>query len=231
MAAEESQIPRAAGGSPDAEAPEATLRADARENRHKILDAARHLFAAKGIDVPMAAIAREAGVGMATLYRRFPTRQELLTEVFAEQFAQCAAIVEAALADPDAWRGLRTAVEGLTAMQAEDHGFSAAFVEQLPQGAMIEEKLRQGVAGFQQLIHRAQKSGQLRRDFAFDDLALVLMANSGVVHHAPNSAAATSRRLVGYLLDAFRTDGTARQPLPPPVPTDLNQVAFPPGPR
>lgn len=43
-------------------------------------------------------------------------------------------------------------------MQAKDHGFSAAFVEQLPQGALVEEKLRQGVAGFQQLIHRAKKS-------------------------------------------------------------------------
>ncbi|MFE2598227.1 TetR/AcrR family transcriptional regulator [Streptomyces sp. NPDC059396] len=229
MTAEESQIP-VEGAPSEAEAP-AALRADARENRHKILDAARRLFATKGIDVPMSAIAREAGVGMATLYRRFLTRQELLTEVFADQFAQCAAIVEAALADPDAWRGLRTAVEGLTAMQAQDHGFSAAFVEQLPQGAMVEEKLRQGVIGFKQLIQRAQKSGQLRRDFTFDDLALVLMANSGVVQHAPESAAATSRRLVGYLLDAFRTDGTARQPLPPPVPTDLSQVAFPPAPR
>ncbi|MFE1958593.1 TetR/AcrR family transcriptional regulator [Streptomyces sp. NPDC059479] len=229
MAAEDSQIP-SEGGPSDVEAP-AALRADARENRHRILDAARRLFATKGIDVPMSAIAREAGVGMATLYRRFPTRQELLTEVFADQFAQCAAIVEAALADPDAWRGLRTAVEGLTAMQAQDHGFSAAFVEQLPQGAMIEEKLRQGVTGFKQLIQRAQKSGQLRRDFAFDDLALVLMANSGVVQHAPDSVFAASGRLVGYLLDAFRTDGTARQPLPPPVPTDLSRVAFPPATR
>ncbi|MER7665812.1 MULTISPECIES: hypothetical protein [unclassified Streptomyces] len=63
-----------------------------------------------------------------------------------------------ALDDSDAWQGLRTAVEGLAAMQAKDHGFSAAFVEQLPQGALVEEKLRQGVAGFQQLIHRAKKS-------------------------------------------------------------------------
>ncbi|WP_344919706.1 helix-turn-helix domain-containing protein [Streptosporangium oxazolinicum] len=216
---------------PAAAEAEASLRADARENRQKILAAARHLFATKGIDVPMSAIAREAEVGMATLYRRFPTRQDLLIEVFAEQFAQCAAIVEAALADPDAWRGLCTAVEGLAAMQAEDHGFSAAFVGRLPQASMVAEKLRQGVAGFQQLIHRAKNSGRLRRDFTFDDLALVLMANSGVVQNAPNSTAAASKRLVGYLLDAFRTDGTPRRPLPPPVPTDLTRVAFPSTPR
>lgn len=230
MTGEESQMNGTADRRHDVEPPQATLRIDARENRHRIVEAARRLFAEKGIDVPMAAIAREAKVGMATLYRRFPTRQELLAEVFAEQFARCAAVVEAALEDPDAWQGLHTAVEGLAAMQADDHGFSAAFVEQLPQESVIEEKMRQGVAGFRQLVHRAKKSGQLRRDFAFDDLALVLMANGGVVQHAPNSAAA-SRRLIGYLLDSFRTDGTARRPLPPPVLTDLTRVAFPPAPR
>ncbi|MGW2688980.1 TetR/AcrR family transcriptional regulator [Streptomyces sp. NPDC001414] len=229
MTGEDSQLQGAGDEGGHEEAPEATLRADARENRQRIMEAARLLFAARGIDVPMAAIAREAKVGMATLYRRFPTRQDLLVEIFAEQFAQCAALVEAALDEPDAWQGLRSAVEGLAAMQAQDHGFSAAFVEQLPQGEMVQGKLQQGIAGFQQLIHRAKKSGQLRRDFAFDDLALALMANSGVVQHAPNSQAA-SRRLVAYLLDSFRAEKTERRPLPPPILTDLTRVAFPPSP-
>ncbi|MEV1011710.1 helix-turn-helix domain-containing protein [Streptomyces sp. NPDC049881] len=207
------------------------LRADARENRRRILGAARRLLAARGIDVPMAAIAREAGVGMATLYRRFPTRQELVAEVFAEQFAQCAALVESALEDPDPWHGLCTAVEGLAAMQAADHGFSAAFVGQLPEGPAVGDKLRQGMEGFARLVHRAKASGRLRADFAFDDLALVLMANGGVVAHAPGgtgAAGAASKRLVGYLLDAFRADAVPRRALPPPVPADIARVAFPP---
>lgn len=221
MATDDSQIPGT----------ESALRADARENRLKILAAARRLFAVKGADVPMVAVAREARVGMATLYRRFPTRQQLLAEVFAEQFAQCAAIVETALADTDPWRGLRSAVEGLAEMQAADHGFSSAFVEQLPEASLVEEKLRQGMAGFQQLVHRAKEAGKLREDFAFDDLALILMANSGVVDHAPHASGAASKRLVAYLLDAFRADSTPRRPLPPPVPTEVAHVAFPSPPR
>ena len=208
----------------------ADLRADARHNRQRIIDVARRLFAERGLDVPMAAIARNAGVGMATLYRRFPTRQDLLAEVFAEQFAQCEAIIEAALADPDPWNGLRSAVEGLAAMQAADHGFSAAFIGELPDAAIVGRKMAEGMQGFRQLVHRAQAAGKLRPDFAFADLALILMANGGVVGAAGRSsdAAAASRRLVGYLLDAFRTPGAPVRPLPPPVPLSFARAAFPP---
>lgn len=203
-----------------------TLRADARENRRRILAVARRLFAERGLDVPMAAIARQAGVGMATLYRRFPTRQDLLADVFAEQFEQCAAIIEAAVTDPDPWRGLCSAVEGLAGMQASDHGFSAAFVGQLPDASLIEGKLQEGIRGVSELIRRAKQSGQLRPDFDFADLALVLMANGGVVDQSPHAPAA-SRRLIAYLLDAFRTDAIPRRRLPPPMSADFAAVAFP----
>ncbi|MEE2045582.1 helix-turn-helix domain-containing protein, partial [Nocardiopsis tropica] len=61
------------------------LRSDARHNRRRIMEAAREAFAERGIDVPMVAIARRAGVGPATLYRRFPTRETLVAEVFADE--------------------------------------------------------------------------------------------------------------------------------------------------
>lgn len=213
----------------DGHEPATALRADARHNRERIIDAARELFATHGLDVPMKVIARRAEVGMATLYRRFPTRQELLVEVFAEQFAQCAAIVEAALADPDPWQGLCAGVEGLAAMQAADHGFSAAFVQELPNASMVELKLQQGMSGFQELVDRAKASGQLRRDIAFDDLVLVLMANSGVVDHTKEVSSAASKRLVAFMLEAFHTDAVQSRPLPPAVRVSLPQVVFPNG--
>src|SRR5690349_1268544 len=70
------------------------LRADALDNRERILDAARALFAAEGLDVPMGEIARRAGVGPATLYRRFPTKQTLIAEAFADEMRACHAIVD-----------------------------------------------------------------------------------------------------------------------------------------
>ncbi|MDQ3787939.1 MAG: TetR/AcrR family transcriptional regulator, partial [Actinomycetota bacterium] len=102
------------------------LRADARLNRDRILDAARQAFAARGLDVPMAAIARRAGVGVATLYRRFPTREALITAVFGDQLTHCLSVVDDALADPDPWRGFCSAIERVCAMQVADRGFSAA---------------------------------------------------------------------------------------------------------
>ena len=80
-----------------------TLRSDARDNRGLILDAARAVFAAEGLNVPMREIARRAGVGPATLYRHFPTKETLVTEALAGQMHACRAIVDDGLADPDPW--------------------------------------------------------------------------------------------------------------------------------
>ena len=92
-----------------------TLRSDALDNRERILDAARAVFAADGLDVPMREIARRAGVGPATLYRRFPTKQTLATEAFTEQMHACHAIVQEGLADATSWL-LRAAAVALSSL-------------------------------------------------------------------------------------------------------------------
>ncbi|EWM19409.1 TetR/AcrR family transcriptional regulator [Kutzneria sp. 744] len=193
------------------------LRSDAAENRDRILAAARELFAERGLDVQMASVARRAGVGVATLYRRFPTKESLVSAVFAGQFRACVANMDEAIADPDPWRGLTRVIEGICAMQAHDRGFSAAFLEAFPTGA--EDDRARAVHDITVLIERAKQSGQLRADFEPTDLTLVLMANNGIVADTPEAAEAASRRLVAYLLNSFRA-GHAR-PLPPPASVDL----------
>jgi AcrR family transcriptional regulator len=201
------------------------LRADARQNRDRILEVARTLFAARGIDVPMAAIARHAGVGVATLYRRFPTRESLVTEVFADQFAACVSAVDDALTDPDPWRGFCTVIRTVCDMQAVDQGFSAAFVTAFPEALDVEPYRERAVQGFADLTRRAKESGQLRADFVPEDLALLLMANGGITAGSTEAALAASRRLVAYLLDGFRAVPT--EPLPPPAPLSLRDVRGP----
>jgi len=211
MPAPASQIAPTPAAPAPAAAPE--LRADAVRNRERILRAAREAFSADGIDVPMSTIARRAGVGTATLYRRFPTRAALVTEVFTDQATACAALVDDALDDPDPWHGFATAIERIAAMQLADRGFTAAFQRTFPDAVDLGERQRRALAGFATLVRRAQDAGALRRDFDPDDLWLVLLANNAVVagrNRSPASAAASSRRLVGYLLDAFRADGAAR---------------------
>lgn len=195
------------------------LRADARMNRDRILDAAREAFAARGLDVPMAAIARRAGVGVATLYRRFPTRAALITEVFGDQLAHCLSVVDDALADPDPWHGFCSAIERVCAMQVADRGFSTAFLTAFPDAIDFERLRERAEEQFAEVVRRAKASGDLRADFDRADLALVLRANAGITANSPEAATAASRRLVAYLLQAFRTgDGT---PLPPPAPLAL----------
>src|SRR3989442_14198588 len=77
------------------------LRADAERNRGRIVDAARRLYAAEGLGVSMAAVAREAGVGKATLFRHFATPQELVEAVFADRMGAYAVATTEALADAD----------------------------------------------------------------------------------------------------------------------------------
>ena len=81
------------------------LRRDARENRDRILAAARAAFAAEGVDVPVEAIAERAGVGMGTLYRRFPTKHDLVQAVIEESLDRFVVAAEEGLAEDDPWTG------------------------------------------------------------------------------------------------------------------------------
>lgn len=199
------------------------LRADARENRERILRAAREAYALHGIDVPISAIARRAGVGVATLYRRFPTRACLIGEAFAEQLAECAGVLDEALADPDPWRAFCTVFRKVCAMQAADRGFTHAFLSRFPHEAGYAGERDRAEEGLALLVRRAQEAGALRPDFDVSDVVLALLANNGVVNGVRPEAAAASRRLVGYLVESFRATPSAR-PLPPPVPLELDRL-------
>jgi AcrR family transcriptional regulator len=190
------------------------LRVDAERNRERILDAARRAFAAQGIDMPMSAVARAAGVGVATLFRRFPTREDLINAVFADTMDAYLEAIETALADPDPWHAFTGYVRTVCAMQAADRGFAEVLTMTFPAATHLEEQRARSYHGFVELIDRAKATGRLRPDFVSQDLVILLMANAGVLAATGRAAPESSRRLVGYMLQAF----TAPQPgaLPPP---------------
>lgn len=188
------------------------VRADARRNRERILTAARAVFAERGIDAPMATVARRAGVGVATLYRHFPTRDALVRGAYAHQVETCSRALTDALADPDPWRGFRHLVETVCALHREERGFPAAFLAAFPEST--SEHGHRAEQDLKALVRRAQAAGALRPDFHPSDIAVVLLAHCGLVAALPDDAAA-SRRLVAYLLQSFRADAaTAPLPLP-----------------
>jgi AcrR family transcriptional regulator len=190
------------------------LRADAEQNRERIVEAAQALFAERGIDVTREDIARRAGVGMATLRRRYPTRADLLAGAFEEKMWLFATGARKALKDPDPWHGFCRYVTSLCAMQTTDRGFSDVLSMTFPAAAKFEAARTQAYEDFSELMKRAKAAGALREDFVAEDLIILVMASAGVVAAAGKTAPRSAPRLVGYLLQAFAAPGVG--PLPPP---------------
>lgn len=195
--------------------PERRLREDAARNRDAVLCAARHLFAERGIDVPLEDIARCAGVGIATLYRRFPDRGALVRAAFEPKMRAYAAAARAAAEAPDPWDGFAGYVRTVCAMQAADAGFADVITLTFPATAELDRELRAATAGINDVVERAKAAGKLRADFVLQDLVIVLMGNAGVVNATSAHAPDAWQRFVAYQLDAFRA--TNHDELPAPV--------------
>jgi AcrR family transcriptional regulator len=199
----------------------AGLRVDAERNRQRIVAAARKAFAEHGLDLPMEDIARRAGVGVGTLYRRYPTRADLVAAAFEHKMTAYADAATQALADPDPWHGFCGYVERICAMQADDRGFTTVLTMTFPTAKQFEADRARAFADLTTLVERAKAAGNLRADFVTEDLPMFLMANAGVLTATADAAPGTWRRLVGYLLQACAAP-TAAQPLPdPPSPGQM----------
>ncbi|WP_033342046.1 TetR/AcrR family transcriptional regulator [Catenuloplanes japonicus] len=165
------------------------MRVDAARNRAHILDAARKLFAARGTDVTLRAVARQAGVGTATLSRHFPTREALIEAALGRQIDLCTGLTEEALADPDPWHGLRGMVDRVFDPRQRGHDLPIpGFDTDSP-----------AMRNLRELTRRAQEAGALRADFEPGDLTLLLQAGDSVAATSP----AAARRLVEYMLQSF----------------------------
>lgn len=195
---------------------EPALRADAERNRDRIVQAARRRFATDGLAVSMASVAREAGVGKATLSRHFATREDLINAVFADRMDDYLTLTARALADPDPWRAFTRYVESVCAMQAADRGFATVLSMTFPAAEELESRRSEAYQGFLELIARAKATTHLRGDFASEDLVVLLMANAGVIAATADAAPDTWRRLVGQMLRAFATPGAPLPPIPKP---------------
>lgn len=196
--------------------PQPALRADAARNRDAIVVAARQLFAERGLDAPMDEIARRADVGNATLYRRFPTREELVEAVFLERMTDHVVAVDLALQDPDAWAGIRSYLIRLFHWQAEDRGFAELLITTAaPTGGALEKLRIRASRGVQLLIDRAHADGRLRADFCLQDVALLLMANAGVVQQTRAAAPDSWQRVAALVLDGLQQRAATPAPEPP----------------
>ena len=197
------------------------LRRDAQRNRERLVEAARAVFAERGLDVALDEVARRAGVSIGTLYNRFPTRADLVQAVFADRAETVAHIAEHALAMDDAWAGFVRFVEQICRMQAADRGYNDLSARSIPQAAPTPNHVR-GYELMTEVVERAKHNGALRPDFVLSDMAFVTWAITRTIEATAGVDPDAWRRHLGFILDGLRAP--AAHPLPVPA-LEPDQVA------
>ena len=200
-----------------------TLRRDARANRERILEAARAVFAEEGLEASVEQIAQRAGVGMGTLYRRFPTKHDLVEAVIAESLDAFTAAAEDGLADEDPWTGFTGFVERVLELHAENRALRELLAG-TEHGEARDEVRRRVRPLVRRLVERAQADGSLRADFAPQDMPLLFMTGGRVIEAARCVAPDLWRRYLGLLLDGLRAEGATPLPRGPLTRTQLNRL-------
>jgi AcrR family transcriptional regulator len=145
-------------------------RADARRNYERVLAAAREAFAEGGESTALEEIARQAGVGIGTLYRHFPTRQALLEALYVNEVQEVTRSA-AELEDADPWKALSVWFERLIGYLATKRALAHELLDYLDQDAELFTECRSALfAAGEPLLKRAQDAGVVRPDVAFSDV-------------------------------------------------------------
>ena len=212
-------------------APRRPLRADARDNRRRLVEAARDVLIERGPTAPLEEIARRAGTGIATLYRRFPDRRALLRDVILDALERTSDEARrAAVEEPDPFRALARYMH-----RAIDVRTAAVIPALLADAPLDDEEIRQarqtGSALLEALVDAAHRVGTLRGDVTSGDIGLLIVRLSRPLPGGfpPETNQRLSHRHLDLLIDGLRT--TARQPAqldgPALTLTDLGQLPQP----
>jgi AcrR family transcriptional regulator len=204
----------------------ARLRRDASANRDKIVAAAREVYARRGLDVSMEEIAAGAGVGLATLHRRF-SREQLVEAVFAERAREYLALALGCRAEPDKWNAFVSYLERLCAMHVADRCASDVLTLRLPHSPLIADLRDQIYYAQLELIRQAQAQGTLRADFVPEDVILILLAVGGVTSATARTAPESWRRVFALIVGNLRAESADELPAPPRAEDLLAALAQP----
>jgi AcrR family transcriptional regulator len=181
-----------------------TQRADARRNRAKVLGAARREFAEHGLETQIEQIAREAGVGVGTVYRHFPTKEALLEALAEAKFEGLADAARAALEVEDPWQGFVDLMTYAARTMSDDRGTSEAMDQRADicgaaaRAAGLDELTAE-------LVERAKAAGALRPDIEADDVPSLICGLGRAVRSGSDGAPAMSwERYLDIILAGLR---------------------------
>jgi len=186
--------------------PEArALRADATRNRDQLLKAASRVFASAGTEPSMRAIAREAGVGIATLYRHFPTRESLVEAVYRDQVAGLTAGARELLAQLPPPAALRRWMDLFGNWIATKNGMLDTLLAMIESGEIAHAQTQtELLAAIDDILNAGRATGELRVDVTAEDIAASLIGIFTVAR--PREHDARASRLLNLLMDGLRSE-------------------------
>lgn len=188
--------------------------AEAARNDRLVLEAAREVFATRGFDAPVSAVAERAGVGIGSLYRRYGSKTDLLRRLCVLAMEQAIEAAEAALAAEDAWSGLAQYVRDCVAFGSGALAPLAGTIETTPDMWQIS---KHGRKLLEEVVRRTHREGTLRPDVTSLDVALLIEHFSRRAPAHPDAEVDNvQRRLLAIALDGLRTAPTDPLPGTPP---------------
>jgi AcrR family transcriptional regulator len=214
------QVPENSAESGDGTGPQGAvrpLRRDAERNRQRILKAASQVFNERGLDVSLDEIARYAGVGVGTVYRRFRTKQELVEALFMDRLDSVATLAEKAFEAPDPWSGLVSFMERMAEMMAGDLGLRQMLMFATYGQDLVAVARQRNAPLVQRLVERAQAAGQLRADLRQTDIPFIVFMLTEATQLTQAASADIWRRYLTLILDGMRPERVGVTPLPVPA--------------
>jgi AcrR family transcriptional regulator len=197
--------------------PERPLRADAERNRAKILEAAAQVFAEQGLDATLDEVAAAAGVGVGTVYRRFPDKDALIAALFDNAVDEIANLAHAAAKRPNSWEALVWFLEEALQRQCSNRGLRDMLVNSTygaDRMAQAKSRIKPAIG---MLVERAQHDGFLRDDVVDADFPIMEMMISFLGNMTATVAPDFWRRYLTIMLDGLvvsRTEPSALQGFP-----------------
>jgi AcrR family transcriptional regulator len=196
--------------------PARVLRRDAERNRQRILEAAADVFTERGLEATLDDVARHAGVGVGTVYRRFPDKASLADALFNARIDALVELAEQAQDQPDAWAALVWFLERSTEMLAGDRGLRQILMFAADSHDRVASARGRIRPVMRRLVQRAQADGQVRADLAATDIPIIEFMLAAVSEYTTQVRPALWRRFLPLMLDALRPARDTATPLPEP---------------
>lgn len=210
--------------SPRKTSQEKSLRKDAASNRVLIVEAAKRVFSEHGFSATLHDVAKEAGVGVGTVYRRFANKQELMQEIYEEQIEELLGILHTALAFENSWECLVYYLENATRIQVRDRGMAQIISGQDMSSEVFASSKNRIAPLVNQVIERGIQDGVVRADAQGTDLIFIQvgliniarLVGSNRAEHKPDTSE-LYRRYLWLALESLRKHRPTDLPLPVPA--------------